>query len=34
MFKWIRDKWRKLVREIKYRRRIRQLKKKDPFTYK
>ena len=26
--------WRNVVREWKYRRRIKKLKKKDPFTYK
>ena len=34
MIKWIKAKWQAIVREYKYRKRIKELKKKDPFTYK
>lgn len=32
--KWLKNWWQNLVREWKYRRRIKALKKKDPFIYK
>lgn len=32
--KWIKNLYNKIVREYKYRKRIKALKKKDPFIYK
>jgi hypothetical protein len=32
--KRLKEWWQKIIREWKYRRRIKALKKKDPFTYK
>ena len=34
MFKWIKDIIAKIKSEIAYRKRIKELKKKDPFIYK
>jgi hypothetical protein len=34
MFGWIKKLWNKIREEIKYRKRIKELKKKDPFIYK
>jgi len=31
---WIKKLWNKIRQEIKYRKRIKELKKKDPFIYK
>jgi len=32
--KWIKDVWNKLMLEIRYRKKLRALRKKDPFIYK
>ena len=34
MIRWIKRLWYKIREEIKYRKRLRELKKKDPFIYK
>ena len=34
MFKWIKNLWNKVKQEIAYRKRLKELKKKDPFIYK
>jgi hypothetical protein len=34
MFTWIKNLWNKIRQEIKYRKRLKELKKKDPFIYK
>ena len=34
MFTWIKNLWSKFKQEIKYRKRLKELKKKDPFIYK
>ncbi len=34
MFGWIKNIWRKIKQEIAYRKRLKELKKKDPFIYK
>jgi hypothetical protein len=34
MFRWIRNIINKIKREIQYRKRIKELKKRDPFIYK
>lgn len=34
MVKWIRNLWNRLREEIRYRKRLKELKKKDPFIYK
>ena len=34
MFKWIKNLIEKIKQEIKYRKRLKELKKKDPFIYK
>ncbi len=34
MFTWIKNIWNKIRQEIKYRKRLKELKKKDPFIYK
>tara|TARA_B100001175_G_C18978348_1_gene388629 strand:+ start:293 stop:397 length:105 start_codon:yes stop_codon:yes gene_type:complete len=34
MFTWIRNLVKKIKQEIKYRKRLKELKKKDPFIYK
>jgi hypothetical protein len=34
MIKWIKRLWNKLREEIKYRKRLKELKKKDPFISK
>jgi hypothetical protein len=34
MFKWIRNIINKVKREIQYRKRIKELRKRDPFIYK
>lgn len=34
MFTWIKNLWNKIQQEIKYRKRLKELKKKDPFIYK
>jgi len=34
MFTWIKKLWNKIRQEIKYRKRLKELKKKDPFIYK
>lgn len=32
--KWIKSLWSKLVLEIRYRKKLRELRKRDPFIYK
>jgi hypothetical protein len=32
--KWIRSLWSRLVLEIRYRKKLRELRKRDPFIYK
>jgi len=32
--KWIKKQWVKIVREYRYRKRLKRLKAKDPFIYK
>lgn len=32
--KWIKNLWSKIVLEIRYRRKLRELRKRDPFIYK
>ena len=34
MIRWIKRLWYKIREEIKYRKRLKKLKKKDPFIYK
>ncbi len=34
MFTWIKNLWRKVKQEIAYRKRLKEIKKKDPFIYK
>jgi len=34
MIRWIKRLWNKIREEIKYRKRLKELKKKDPFIYK
>jgi hypothetical protein len=34
MFTWIKNLWNKIKQEIAYRKRLKALKKKDPFIYK
>lgn len=34
MFNWIKKIYNKIKREIQYRKRIKELKKRDPFIYK
>ncbi len=34
MFTWIKDLINKIKQEIRYRKRLKELKKKDPFIYK
>jgi len=34
MIKWFKNIWYKIKEEIKYRKRLKELKKKDPFIYK
>jgi len=34
MFKWIKNIWNKIKAERAYRKRLKELKKKDPFIYK
>lgn len=34
MIRWIKRLWHKIREEIKYRKRLKELKKKDPFIYK
>ena len=34
MIRWIKRFWNKIREEIKYRKRLKELKKKDPFIYK
>lgn len=34
MFKWVKKIWHNIKREIQYRKRIKELKKRDPFIYK
>ena len=34
MFRWIKNLFTKIKQEIKYRKRLKELKKKDPFIYK
>jgi hypothetical protein len=31
---WIKTLWQRIVMEIRYRKRLRELRKKDPFIYK
>jgi hypothetical protein len=31
---WLRDLWKRLLLEIRYRRKLRELRKRDPFIYK
>ena len=32
--KWLKDLWSRLVLEIRYRKKLRELRKRDPFIYK
>jgi hypothetical protein len=32
--KWIRQFWNKIILEIRYRKKLRELRKRDPFIYK
>ena len=34
MIKWLKNIWNKVREEIRYRKRLKELKKKDPFIYK
>lgn len=34
MIKWIKEKYRKVKAEIAYRKKLRELRKRDPFIYK
>tara|TARA_E500000178_G_C16747891_1_gene629053 strand:+ start:81 stop:185 length:105 start_codon:yes stop_codon:yes gene_type:complete len=34
MLNWIKNLWKKVKQEIAYRKRLKELKKKDPFIYK
>tara|TARA_B100001094_G_C17622810_1_gene526720 strand:+ start:231 stop:335 length:105 start_codon:yes stop_codon:yes gene_type:complete len=34
MFTWIKNLWNKIRQEIAYKKRLKELKKKDPFIYK
>jgi len=34
MIQWIKDLYNKIQQELKYRKRLKELKKKDPFIYK
>jgi len=34
MFKWFKRMWNKLKLEIRYRKKLKELKKRDPFVYK
>ena len=34
MIRWIKRLWNKIREEIRYRKRLKELKKKDPFIYK
>jgi hypothetical protein len=34
MIRWIKRLWNKVREEIRYRKRLKELKKKDPFIYK
>jgi len=34
MIRWIKRLWNKIKEEIRYRKRLKELKKKDPFIYK
>ena len=34
MIKWIKNLWKKMQQERAYRKRLKELKKKDPFIYK
>ncbi len=34
MIKWLKNIWNRIREEIKYRKRLKELKKKDPFIYK
>jgi hypothetical protein len=34
MIKWFKRMWNKVREEIRYRKRLKELKKKDPFIYK
>jgi hypothetical protein len=34
MIRWIKRMWNKVREEIQYRKRLKELKKKDPFIYK
>ena len=34
MIRWIKRVWNKIREEIRYRKRLKELKKKDPFIYK
>jgi len=34
MIRWIKRMWNKIREEIRYRKRLKELKKKDPFIYK
>jgi hypothetical protein len=34
MIRWIKRMWNKVREEIRYRKRLKELKKKDPFIYK
>jgi len=34
MIRWLKRMWNKIREEIRYRKRLKELKKKDPFIYK
>ena len=34
MIRWLKRMWNKIKEEIRYRKRLKELKKKDPFIYK
>jgi hypothetical protein len=34
MIRWVKRMWNKIREEIRYRKRLKELKKKDPFIYK
>ena len=34
MIRWLKRQWNKIKEEIRYRKRLKELKKKDPFIYK
>lgn len=34
MIKWFKTRWQRLMLEIRYRKKIKELRKRDPFIYK